>query len=191
MASHASSSLGAPTVPQELYRLKAFGKRENITSEESFAKFLADVDSKMLESAGNNVHVTPGVLVSSSMMRGVGGDPPSASTNPSPLSLSSTPCSGATSVRILPIFSKGIASPKVGERELPPPMSLDQVNDGLRQLGILDAMEQWRDVLRQWFSSLLLKPLIHKIETSHWQVWHQQSMLCCMLSRLVVTCFTE
>ena len=128
----------------------------------------------MLESAGTNVHVTSGFLVSSTIMRGVGGDPPSASTNPSPVPLSSTACSGTTSVRILPIYSKGIASRKVGERELPPPMSLDQVNDGLRRLGILDNMEQLRDVLRQWFSSLLLKPLVQKIETSHWQVWHQQ-----------------
>lgn len=49
-------------------------------------------------------------------------------------------------------------------------MSLDQFYDGLRQLGILGNIEYWRDSLRQWFSAILLKPLVHKLDTSHWQV---------------------
>ena len=65
--------------------------------------------------------------------------------------------------------------PKKGEGELPPPMSLEQAVDAFENLGVYPEIEQWRNNLRQWFSSVLMSPLVEKIKSSHIQVlinWH-------------------
>ncbi|KAJ4949979.1 hypothetical protein NE237_026811 [Protea cynaroides] len=60
--------------------------------------------------------------------------------------------------------------PKKGEGDLPVPMSLEESLEAIQNLGTYPHIEQWRDRLRQWFSSILLNPLLNKIETSHTQV---------------------
>jgi hypothetical protein len=37
-------------------------------------------------------------------------------------------------------------------------------------LGVYSDIEQWRDNLRQWLSSVVMNPLVQKIKTSHVQV---------------------
>jgi hypothetical protein len=150
--------------------VKAHGRREVIKDEENFAKFLADVDKKILGSAGRAAPTASAFLPSACGVRGMGGHSSSPGVNPSLVSHSGTTGSGNPPTRVFPLFSKGIAPPKFKESELPGPMSLDQFYDGLRQLGILGNIEYWRDSLRQWFSAILLKPLVHKLDTSHWQV---------------------
>ncbi|KAH0854503.1 LOW QUALITY PROTEIN: hypothetical protein HID58_069185, partial [Brassica napus] len=49
--------------------------------------------------------------------------------------------------------------------------------EGFRQLGVYPQIEYWRDRLRQWCSSVLLKPLLNKIETSHIQVMQTAAKL--------------
>lgn len=67
--------------------------------------------------------------------------------------------------------------PKKGEGELPPPMSMEESITAFEHLGIYPQIEQWRDRLRQWFSSVLLNPLLSKIETSHIQVMQAAAKL--------------
>lgn len=150
--------------------MKAHGRREVIKDEENFAKFLADVDKKILGSAGRAAPTASAFLPSACGVRGMGGHSSSPGVNPRLVSHSGTTGSGNPPTRVFPLFSKGITPPKFKESELPGPMSLDQFYDGLRQLGILGNIEYWRDSLRQWFSAILLKPLVHKLDTSHWQV---------------------
>lgn len=47
---------------------------------------------------------------------------------------------------------------------------MEESIDGFARLGIYPQIEEWRDHLRQWFSSVLLNPLLAKIETSHIKV---------------------
>lgn len=49
-------------------------------------------------------------------------------------------------------------------------MSMEESIDAFARLGIYPQIEEWRDHLRQWFSSVLLNPLLAKIETSHIKV---------------------
>ncbi|KAJ4954921.1 hypothetical protein NE237_011704 [Protea cynaroides] len=60
--------------------------------------------------------------------------------------------------------------PKKGEGDLPVLMSLEESIEAIQNLGTYPHIEQWWDRLRQWFSSILLNPLLNKIETSHTQV---------------------
>ncbi|KAJ4977854.1 hypothetical protein NE237_008634 [Protea cynaroides] len=60
--------------------------------------------------------------------------------------------------------------PKKGEGDLPVPMSMEESIEAIQNLGTYPHIEQWWDRLRQWFSSILLNPLLNKIETSHTQV---------------------
>ncbi|KAF8081988.1 hypothetical protein N665_0853s0002 [Sinapis alba] len=59
----------------------------------------------------------------------------------------------------------------------PAAMSFEQAIKGFRHLGVYPEIENWRDQLRQWCSSVLLKPLLNKIETSHIQVMQKTSNL--------------
>lgn len=54
--------------------------------------------------------------------------------------------------------------------DFPAAMSVEQAIKGFSHLGVYPEIENWRDQLRQWCSSVLLKPLLNKIETSHIQV---------------------
>ncbi|KAJ4952921.1 hypothetical protein NE237_029753 [Protea cynaroides] len=60
--------------------------------------------------------------------------------------------------------------PKKGEGDLPMPMSMEESIEAIQNLGTYPHIEQWWDRLRQWFSSIMLNPLLNKIETSHTQV---------------------
>ena len=80
--------------------------------------------------------------------------------------------------------------PKKGEGEFPPPMSLEQAVDAFENLGVYPEIEQWRNNLRQWFSSVLMNPLVQKIKSSHTQVlinWHCFYRSLCFWSSSVVT----
>ncbi|KAG2305509.1 hypothetical protein Bca52824_034160 [Brassica carinata] len=61
--------------------------------------------------------------------------------------------------------------------DFPAAMSFEQAIKGFRDLGVYPEIENWRDQLRQWCSSVLLKPLLNKIETSHIQVMQKTSKL--------------
>lgn len=137
---------------------------KEITTEEKLERFLADVNEKITESAGKLATPPPTI-------NGFG------ITSPSTIA-SSGNASGATrstplrSVRMSPGSQKFSTPPKKGEGELPPPMSMEEAIEAFDHLGIYPHIEQWRDRLRQWFSLVLLNPLVSKIETSHNQVSH-------------------
>ncbi|KAL0390508.1 UNVERIFIED_CONTAM: Transmembrane protein [Sesamum calycinum] len=73
-------------------------------------------------------------------------------------------------VRMSPGSQKFTTPPKKGEGDLPPPMSMEESVEAFERLGIYPHIEQWRDCLRQWFSAVVLNPLLNKIETSHLKV---------------------
>lgn len=134
-----------------------------ISSEEKLAQFLAEVDEKITESAGKMATPPPtigGFVIAS---------PNNVAT---PINSSGTTRSTPLRpVRMSPGSQKFTTPPKKGEGEFPPPMSLEESIKTFEQLGIYPEVESWRDCLRQWFSSVLLKPLLQKIETSHLQVF--------------------
>ncbi|XP_030504795.2 uncharacterized protein LOC115719754 [Cannabis sativa] len=135
---------------------------KEITSEEKLEQFLADVDEKITESAAKLATPPPTI-------RSFGVASPntiSTSTNTS----GTTRSTPLRSVRMSPGSQKFKTPPKKGEGELPPPMSMEESLAAFEHLGIYPQIEQWRDRLRQWFSSALLNPLLSKIETSHIQV---------------------
>ncbi|KAL0460680.1 UNVERIFIED_CONTAM: hypothetical protein Slati_0695200 [Sesamum latifolium] len=135
---------------------------KEIATEEDLEKFLADVDEKISETASKLA--TP---------------PPSISgfgiTSPNTIA-SSVNTSGTTRstplrpVRMSPGSQKFTTPPKKGEGDLPPPMSMEESVEAFERLGIYPHIEQWRDCLRQWFSAIVLNPLLNKIETSHLKV---------------------
>jgi hypothetical protein len=47
---------------------------------------------------------------------------------------------------------------------------MEESIEAFKNLGIYPQIERWHDRLRQWFSSVLLNPLLDKIESSHIQV---------------------
>ncbi|KAK2643306.1 hypothetical protein Ddye_025069 [Dipteronia dyeriana] len=140
-----------------------------IMTEEQLEQFLAKMDEKITESAGKLA--TPPPTVSGFGIA-------------SPITVaSSANTSGATRstplrpVRMSPGSQKFATPPKKGEGDLPPPISMEESIEAFEHLGIYPQIEQWRDRLRQWFSSVLLNPLLNKIETSHIQVMNAASKL--------------
>lgn len=141
---------------------KRASSTKEITTEEEFEQFLADIDEKISESASKLA--TP---------------PPTSNgfgiATPNTISTSTT-TSGTTRstplrpVRMSPGSQKFSTPPKKGEGDLPPPMSMEESIQAYEHLGIYPQIEQWRDRLRQWFSSVLLNPLLAKIENSHIKV---------------------
>lgn len=127
-------------------------------------KFLEEVDEKIDKmwesSASKAATVTPPASV-----RGLSAASPGSMPG-------STPLSGTTrSTPLRPVrMSPTSASPKKGEGDVPPPMSMEKAVEGYKTLGIYPEIEEWRDCLRQWFSSFLINPLLAKIKTSHVQV---------------------
>ncbi|WVZ56564.1 hypothetical protein U9M48_007071 [Paspalum notatum var. saurae] len=95
---------------------------------------------------------------------------------PVSITSSTTPSGAARSTPLRPVrmspgsHQKYSTPPKKGEGELPPPMSLEQAVEAFENLGVYPEIEQWRDSLRQWFSSVVMNPLVQKIKTSHTQV---------------------
>lgn len=147
-----------------------------IMSEESLEQFLADVDERITESAsklatppasldGLKLNITTPTMVTNS-----------ANTSGIKRSTPLRP------VRMSPGSQKFSTPPKKGEGDLPPPMSMEESIDAFDHLGIYPEIEQWRDRLRQWFSSVLLNPLLDKIETSHLQVMQAAAKLGILVS---------
>ncbi|KAL0418183.1 UNVERIFIED_CONTAM: Transmembrane protein [Sesamum radiatum] len=135
---------------------------KEIATEEDLENFLADVDEKISETASKLA--TPPPSISGFGM-----------TSPNTIA-SSVNTSGTTRstplrpVRMSPGSQKFTTPPKKGEGDLPPPMSMEESVEAFERLGIYPHIEQWRDCLRQWFSAVVLNPLLNKIETSHLKV---------------------
>ncbi|GMH10944.1 hypothetical protein Nepgr_012785 [Nepenthes gracilis] len=138
-----------------------------IMTEEELEQFLADVDKKITESA-EKLATPPAARSGFSI------------SSPSMMSSSANTCGTMRPlrpVRMSPGSQKFNTSPKKGEGDLPLPMAMDESIEALEHLGIYPQIELWRDHLRQWFSSVLLGPLLHKIESSHIQIMQAASKL--------------
>ncbi|KAL2488853.1 Cytochrome [Forsythia ovata] len=135
---------------------------KEITTEEELEFFLADVDEKITETATKLATPPPSI-------NGFGVSSPNAITSSVNTSGNkrSTPL---RPVRMSPGSQKFTTPPKKGEGDLPTPMSMEESIEAFQHLGIYPHIEQWRDCLRQWFSSVLLNPLLSKIDTSHIKV---------------------
>ncbi|KAJ7947783.1 Transmembrane protein [Quillaja saponaria] len=140
-----------------------------ISSEEKLEKFLAEVDEKIIESAGKLS--TPSPTISGFGI--VSPNTVASSANAS----GTTRSTPLRPVRMSPGSQKFSTPPKKGEGDLPQPMSMEESIEGFEHLGIYPQIEEWRDRLRQWFSSVLLNPLLDKIETSHIQVMQTAAAL--------------
>ncbi|XP_071686531.1 uncharacterized protein [Rutidosis leptorrhynchoides] len=145
-----------PTVSTPWSSKRASSTKE-ISSEKQLETFLADFDEKFNMSAGKMATPT-------SNTNGFGVSSPNTNTSGTTRSTPLRP------VRMSPGSQKFSTPPKKGEGDLPPPMSMEESIDAFERLGVYPQIEQWRDHLRQWFSSVLLNPLLAKIETSHVKV---------------------
>ncbi|KAH9660923.1 cytochrome B561 amino-terminal protein [Citrus sinensis] len=149
------------------------GKRpahaKEIITEEQLEQFLTEVDEKISESAGKLT--TPPPTVSGFGIASPATVASSANTSGTKRSTPLRP------VRMSPGSQKFTTPPKKGDGEFPPPMSMEESIEAFEHLGIYPQIEQWRDRLRQWFSSVLLNPLLNKMETSHIQLMHSASKL--------------
>ncbi|XP_057748372.1 uncharacterized protein LOC130967501 [Arachis stenosperma] len=158
----AQNSAGMDSVVSSPWSNSRASSAKRITSEEKLEQFLAEVGERIIESAGKLSTPPPTVpgfgIVSPGTVTGSGNT--SGTTRLTPL----------RPVRMSPGSQKFNTPPKKGEGDLPPPMSMEESIEAFEHLGIYPQIEQWRDHLRQWFSSVLLNPLINKIETSHTQV---------------------
>ncbi|GAB2285094.1 hypothetical protein Dimus_019548 [Dionaea muscipula] len=137
-----------------------------MNTEEELEQFLADLDKKITESA-EKLATPPtarsGFNIGSPLIPG----PANTSGTIRPL----------RPVRMSPGSQKFSTPPKKGEGDLPSPMSMKETIEAFEHLGIYPQIEEWRDRLRQWFSSVLLTPLLSKIETSHIQIMEAASKL--------------
>lgn len=142
---------------------------KEIATEEQLERFLADVDERITESASKLA--TPPPTISGFGVVSPCNLPSSTNASGTPRSTPLRP------VRMSPGSQKFSTPPKRGEGNLPPPMSMEESTEAFGHLGIYQQIEQWRDRLRQWFSSMLLKPLLNKIDTSHTKVMQAASKL--------------
>lgn len=142
---------------------------KKIETEEMLEQFLADVDEKIMDSVVKAASPTQSHMTPPPTLHGL------RTASPSTIASSTTTSGTARSTPLMPVrmspgSQKYIAPPKKGEGDLPLPMSMEHMIEVFENLGIYPDIEQWRDRLRQWFSSVLLNPLVEKIETSHIQV---------------------
>ncbi|XP_076922912.1 uncharacterized protein LOC143584861 [Bidens hawaiensis] len=142
---------------------RASSTRE-ISTEQQLESFLADFEEKFSTSAGKMATPPP-------TANGFGISSPSTNTSGTARSTPLRP------VRMSPGSQKFSTPPKKGEGDLPPPMSMEESTDAFERLGVYPQIEQWRDLIRQWFSSVVLNPLLFKIETSHIKVMETASKL--------------
>ncbi|XWS71318.1 hypothetical protein CRYUN_Cryun03dG0127900 [Craigia yunnanensis] len=163
------TSPGQEPVVKTPWSIKRASYTKDITTEEQLEQFLAEVDEKIAESAGKLA--TPPPTISGF---GIASPNTVASSAKTSGTTRSTPL---RPVRMSPGTQKLTTSPKKGEGNLPPPMSMEESIEAFENLGIYPQIEQWRDCLRQWFSSVLLNPLLNKIETSHIQVMQAAAKL--------------
>ena len=154
---------GKPSIPQPVSspitpprRTPTSISGKGISSEKMLEKFLVDVD-KMLNDSASKSTVTP----QPPLIGSFGVVSPSLKTTPTAI----------RTARISPSSHQKYGTPpKKGEGDIPSPMTMERTVEALESLGIFPFIEQWRDNLRQWFSSVLLNPLLDKIEMSHIQV---------------------
>lgn len=169
LVSPARSSSGVDSVVSSPWSSRRASSANKITSEEKLEKFLAEVDERINESAGKMSTPPPTVngfgIVSPSTVTG------SANTSGTTRHMPLRP------VRMSPGSQKFNTPPKKGEGDFPAPMSMEESIEAFEHLGIYPQIEQWHDRLRQWFSSVLLNPLLSKIETSHIQVMQAAAKL--------------
>nr|CAB3501152.1 unnamed protein product [Digitaria exilis] len=156
-------SVSSPSTP---WSRKSSGSAKGIQTEAMLEHFLAALDENMDKITDSETKPTT---------------PPATITNfgvatPVSVTTSTTPSGAARSTPLRPVrmspgsHQKYSTPPKKGEGELPPPMSLEQAVEAFENLGVYPEIEQWRDSLRQWFSSVVMNPLVQKIITSHTQV---------------------
>lgn len=158
-------------------RHKSFNLKDDVQSKEKLKRFLTDTDTKLVESVGIIAGAAQGFMTPPPTIRGVAATATTTSPVHASVSLSTPLSTPVRTLRMSPT-QKGITPPKKGESELPSPMSMEEVSEGLNLLGILPYIDQWRDAQRQWFSEVLLSPLVSKIDSSHLQV-------CCSLFHCV------
>ncbi|GMI81636.1 hypothetical protein like AT1G07970 [Hibiscus trionum] len=163
------TSPGQEPVVKTPWSTKRASHTKEITTEEQLEQFLAEVDEKITESAGKLA--TPPATIS-----GFGIASPNTVANSANTS-GTTRSTPLRPVRMSPGSQKFTTPPKKGEGDLPPPMSIEESIEAFQHLGIYPQIEMWRDRLRQWFSSVLLNPLLNKIETSHIQVMQAAAKL--------------
>ena len=165
------NSTGKNSVVSSPWSNRRSSSANKITSKEELENFLAEVDERIIESAGKLSTPPPTV-------------PGFGMVSPNTVA-SSANTSGTTRmtplrpVRMSPASQKFSTPPKKGEGDLPPPMSMEESIQAFEHMGIYPQIEQWRDQLRQWFSSVLLNPLLNKIKTSHTQVHFNLKHLFC------------
>lgn len=169
-----SNPVGSPHElrPTPWSRQKSFNLKDDFQSEEKLQKFLSDTDTKMAEGAGMTALADQVCMTPPPTIRGVASNLTTPSPVNVPVCLSSPRGTPVRALRMSPT-QKGVTPPKKGEKgenELPSPMSLEEVTERLSLLGVLPCIDQWRDALRQWFSEVLLSPLVYKIDSSHLQV---------------------
>ncbi|PIN16418.1 putative membrane protein [Handroanthus impetiginosus] len=161
-----STSLQTSPVADQLIATPWSNKRpafhKEIATEEDLERFLADVDEKISETVSKLT--TPPPSVNGFGVTSPNGIAGSVSTSGTARSTPLRP------VRMSPGTQKFTTPPKKGEGDLPPPMSMEESIEAIERLGIYPHIEHWRDHLRQWFSAVLLNPLLIKIENSHLKV---------------------
>ncbi|KAM3692302.1 hypothetical protein ACJW31_08G078200 [Castanea mollissima] len=163
------NSPGVDSVVSSPWSNKRTSSGKEITSEEQLEQFLAEVDEKITESAGKLA--TPPPTIRGFSIASPNTIPSSANTS------GTTRSTPLRSVRMSPGSQKFSTPPKKGEGDLPAPMSMEESIEAFEHLGIYPQIEQWRDHIRQWFSSFLLNPLLKKIEMSHVQVMQAAARL--------------
>ncbi|GJN31132.1 hypothetical protein PR202_gb19491 [Eleusine coracana subsp. coracana] len=156
-------SVSSPSTP---WSRKSPGSAKGIQTEAMLEQFLASLDENIDQTMDSDTKTaTPPVTTTSF---GV--------ATPVSVATSTTPSGATRSTPLRPVrmspgsHQKYSTPPKKGEGELPPPMSIEQAVDAFENLGVYPEIEQWRDNLRQWFSSVVMNPLVQKIKTSHIQV---------------------
>ncbi|CAN6320386.1 unnamed protein product [Urochloa humidicola] len=156
-------SVSSPSTP---WSRKSSGSAKGIQTEAMLEQFLAVLDENIDKITDSETKTaTPPATITSF---GV--------ATPVSVTTSTTPSGAARSTPLRPVrmspgsHQKYSTPPKKGEGELPPPMSLEQAVEAFENLGVYPEIEQWRDSLRQWFSSVVMNPLVQKIKTSHTQV---------------------
>ncbi|KAH9606678.1 hypothetical protein KSS87_014887 [Heliosperma pusillum] len=142
---------------------------KELITEDELEHFLADVDKKITESAEKLATPPP-------LRNGFGISSPSTISGAANTS-GTTRTTPLRPVRMSPSSQKYTTPPKKGEGEIPSPMSMEESIEAFKHLGIYPQIEEWRDHLRQWFSSVLLSPLLSKIENSHTKVMQAAARL--------------
>ncbi|XP_010689580.2 uncharacterized protein LOC104903264 [Beta vulgaris subsp. vulgaris] len=167
--SSAKTSPGSDQFVSTPWSNKRASPAKEILTEDELEHFLADMDKKFTESAEKLATPPPtrGGFSINSPSTISGSANTSGTTRTTPL----------RPVRMSPSSQKYITPPKKGEGDIPAPMSTEEAIEAFEHLGIYPQIEEWRDRLRQWFSSVLLSPLLSRIQNSHNKVMQAAAKL--------------